>query len=34
MSRALSKSTTMRITKLDLKVLSLGDTERLLYAYN
>jgi len=34
MCRALSKSTTMRITKLDLKVLSLQDTERLLYAYN
>jgi exonuclease VII small subunit len=33
MCRALSKSTTMRITKLDLKVLNLQDTERLLNDY-
>ena len=33
MSRALSKFTTLRITKLDLKVLSLLDTERLLNDY-
>ena len=33
MSRALSKFTTLRITKLDLKVLTLQDTERLLNDY-
>jgi DNA primase len=34
MCRALSKSTTLRITKLDLKVLSLQDTERVLNDYH